>query len=227
MSVWRIRGCCDLSGDFGTPKKDLWKLAVTTWGYLGFIYPEISETLEGYGKTPYPQVGALTSPLAGKQSSFKISTMRFRVATCGDGNTPETSQSQKRTEFSKGLGETWGYTHKWGRHFPHLCGNQFLPKSQKPQVYHKAINPDMKSHTRLLWCGFGGSSAAAGYINIISTPYCAFFRMNTPARTNDRGIARNDAQMDHRPDALLFAPRLQHRTVSAVLRSTQGDSCHL
>lgn len=115
------------------------------------------------------------SPACGrKQFPSKISTMRFRVDTCVEGNTPETSQSQKRTEFSKGLGETWGYTHKWGRHFPHLCGNQFLPKSQKPQVYHKAINPDMKSHTRLLWCGFGGSAAVADYI-ISSVPHTVFF----------------------------------------------------
>lgn len=127
-----------------------------------------------YTSVPCQQVGALTSQLAGKQSSFKISTMRFRVATCGDGNTPETSQSQKRTEFSKGLGETWGYAHKWARHSPTCGRKQFLPKSQMPLVCHTAINPDRKSHTRLLWCGFGGSTAAAGYINIISTPYCGF-----------------------------------------------------
>ncbi|MGO5096079.1 hypothetical protein ACTQ34_09675, partial [Agathobaculum sp. LCP25S3_E8] len=58
-------------------------------------YPAISETLEGYGKTPY------------STSGHGIST---------------------------------------------ACGRkQFLPESQKPQVYHKAINPDIKSHTRLLW----------------------------------------------------------------------------
>ncbi|HIY52956.1 MAG TPA: hypothetical protein H9832_03280 [Candidatus Agathobaculum merdavium] len=92
------------------------------------------------------------------------------------------------------------------------------PMLGKVQEYPRLIAVDKRALLRYV---FALLCEDAGYGDTV------FFRMNTPARTNARGIAQNDAQMDHRPDALLFAPRIQHRMVSAVLRLTQGDSCHL
>ena len=52
------------------------------------------------------------------------------------------------------------------------------PKSKPPPFYHKAINPDIKSHTGLVWCGFTVQPALTGlYMLIILTP-CPLLREN-------------------------------------------------
>lgn len=180
-----------------------------------------------YTSVPCQQVGSPFLPLVVESNFLQKSQLCAFASTLVSKVIHQRLLSPKKgLSFRKALGKL-GVIPTSGDAIFHTCvETNFFPKAKKPQVYHKAINPDMQSHTRLLWCGFGGSAAIADYI-ISSVPHTVFFRMNTPARTNARGIAQNDAQMDHRPDALLFAPRIQHRMVSAVLRLTQGDSCHL
>ena len=100
------------------------------------------------------------SPACGrKQFPSKISTMRFRVDTCVEGNTPETSQSQKRTEFSRGLGETWGYTHKWAQHFPGLPGKANVSQKQTTAVLPQGHKSRYQKPHRLSMVWLYGSTS--------------------------------------------------------------------
>lgn len=156
-----------------------------------------------YTSVPCQQVGSPFLPLVVESNFLQKSQLCAFASTLVSKVIHQRLLSPKKgLSFRKALGKL-GVIPTSGHNISPACrGKQMYPKSKPPPFYHKAINPDMKSHTRLLWCGFGGSPAVAGYINIISTPYCAFFRMNTPARTNDRGIARNDAQAN-RPPAVI------------------------
>lgn len=180
-----------------------------------------------YTSVPCQQVGSPFLPLVVESNFLQKSQLCAFASTLVSKVIHQRLLSPKKgLSFRKALGKL-GVIPTSGDAIFHTCvETNFFPKAKKPQVYHKAINPDMQSHTCLLWCGFGGSAAIADYI-ISSVPHTVFFPHEyASSHQCSRGSAKRRANGSS-PDALLFAPRIQHRMVSAVLRLTQGDSCHL